>query len=587
MNEASAAGRIQHPNVVAVLDAGQDSSDGSLFIVLELLTGIDLATYLLRSGHLFPGEALTVALQVLQALQVAHETGVVHRDVKPENIFLARQPAGETHVKIVDFGISKAINPEKNIALSVTQSNTTVGTPHYMSPEQAKGEPVDPRADIWALGVVLYECLTGRLPFDGENFNTQIVAVVTEPHAPATEHGVDPELSAIIDKCLQKERARRYASALEMTEALRDYLDHHPEHGVRTPHLGDVGAPPAERALPGDPTAQLDLGILGPDTIQQLPVFPGMIPLDEENQADNLPTTIRAVVRDGSAPLPLSQRPGVRSSYPPGRLDPPLIDHALFHTRMTLTPRRTAALGVLMLLFALGVGASIALFTWYRRETATTEVAQRSVTSLRFVGMRPSARALVDGTPFYSDTAIVRRNTTPVTVRIEAPGFLPLDFTLVPDRDQNVALPPMQAVPPSPAPPPMAPRRVPPPTVTPVPVQPPTPTVVSPRVTTPDAGTRTVASPGEGGNSGGRPGGGGSPPRAPTGVGYLSVGLAPGAPNMAPCQVYVDGRPFGSTPVIGRALSAGPHRVRCERPGSRPMEQTVRVTSGDNTTTRF
>ncbi|MBI5515769.1 MAG: serine/threonine protein kinase [Deltaproteobacteria bacterium] len=582
MNEASAAGRIQHPNVVEVLDAGQDTSDGSLFIVLELLTGIDLATYLLRAGHLSPGETLTVALQVLQALHVAHKAGVVHRDVKPENIFLARQAGGETHVKIVDFGISKAINPEKNIALSVTQSNTTVGTPHYMSPEQAKGEPVDPRADIWALGVVLYECLTGRLPFDGENFNTQIVAVVTEPHAPATEHGVDPELSAIIDKCLQKERTRRFGAASEMTEALQQYLERHSEHGVRTPHLGDVDGLHAERALPGDPTAQLDVGILASDTIQQLPVFPGMIPLDEENQADNLPTTIRAVVRDGSAPLPLSQRPGARSSFPPGVLDPPQVDRSLFDTRMTLTPKRTAALGVLMLLFALGVGVAIALFTWYRRSVTTEDVAQRSVTTLRFVGRRPGARALVDNTPFYSDTAIVRRNTTPVTVRIEAPGFLPLDFTLVPDRDQNVALPPMQAVPPPPAPPPVPLRRPPPPTVTQSPTPTPTPTVsavVAPRAST-DAGVRAPSS---AGNGGGRP----SPRSSGTGVGYLSVGLAPGAPNMAPCQVYVDGRAFGSTPVIGRALPPGPHRVRCERPGSRPMEQTVRVTSGDTTTTRF
>ncbi len=325
MNEAHTAGRVQHPNIVEVLDAGQDADDGSLYIVLELLTGIDLATYLTRYDRLLPSETITVVSQVLQALIVAHAAGVVHRDIKPENIFLARGATGDIHVKIVDFGISKVLNPEHDINLSITQTNTTVGTPHYMSPEQAKGEPIDPRADIWALGVVMYECLTGQLPFDGENFNTQIVAVVTEAHKPATAYAVDEALSAIVDRCLQKDRNQRYGSGAEMLDALRHWLDAHPHTGVRAsllkvPSLQELAAAAKGEAPPTD-EARAEFG--GQDTIDQLPVFPGMVPIDEETQADNMPTTVRAVVSGGLAPRPLSQRPGAYRSDPPPALGTP------------------------------------------------------------------------------------------------------------------------------------------------------------------------------------------------------------------------------------------------------------------------
>lgn len=154
-----------HPNVVEVLDAGEDG-DGSLYLVLELLAGEDLATLLMRQRRVEVTDAVMIVGQVLQALVVAHRQGIIHRDIKPENIFLTRSVTGDTHVKILDFGISKAMNPTDGPGLNVTQTNTTVGTPHYMSPEQARGErSLDQRADLWAVGVVLYECLSGRVPF--------------------------------------------------------------------------------------------------------------------------------------------------------------------------------------------------------------------------------------------------------------------------------------------------------------------------------------------------------------------------------------------------------------------------------------
>ena len=337
VNEALAAARVRHPNVVEVLDAGEDPDDGSLFIVLELLTGIDLATYLLRYDKLLPSETLTVVCQVLQALIVAHRENIVHRDIKPENVFLARRPSGETHVKIVDFGISKILDPEKEISLSITRANTTVGTPHYMSPEQARGELIDPRADIWALGVVMYECLTGEIPFDGENYNQQILAVVTEEHKRATTLGIEPELSALIDRCLEKDRTSRFASAADMLQEISSYLVRHPEIAVRQALLRIPGPEEFPTARPDDPTTLHEIApglSRARDTVEDLtedaqpagtddfagplsirPVFPGMVRIDDEHAADSAPTKVHAVkvsavVEGGAAPVPLSQRPG-------------------------------------------------------------------------------------------------------------------------------------------------------------------------------------------------------------------------------------------------------------------------------------
>ena len=638
MNEAHTAGRVRHPNIVEVLDAGQDPEDGSLFIVLELLTGIDLATYLTRYDKLLPSETITVVSQVLQALIVAHAAGVVHRDIKPENIFLARGSTGEIHVKIVDFGISKVLNPEHDINLSITQTNTTVGTPHYMSPEQAKGEPIDPRADIWALGVVMYECLTGQLPFDGDNFNTQIVAVVTEAHKPATQYAVDEALSDIVDRCLQKDRNQRFGSGAEMLDALRAWLDVHPHTGVRAsllkvPSLQELvassrgGAPRA----PAQPTGPAELEGIEPeaeglpefggqDTIDQLPVFPGMVPIDEETHADNAPTTVRAVVSGGLAPRPLSQRPGAYrsdpppalatppqevspeprrislpppprvpgSSFPPGDTDPPpSLDGAPAPGAASpgettgpvslpgggwMVSRRRALVfvGVALLFAAVAAAVGAGVSRLHPRPTPT-----QALVRIRFVGLRHGAQPIVGGVRYYSHEAYVPRGRDPVSVRVLAEGYQPIEFELVPERDQDVALPVM-LVAPSPAPPgipppaapsPAAPSPAAPPRPAPSPAAP-SPTAPSP--TAPPAAPSPAAAPPAAASAPAataRPATGAAP-------GRLSVG---GAPR---CRVFIDEVEVGDTPVYHRTVASGSHRVRCVRPNAPPAEQTVVVAPG-------
>ncbi|HEU4533914.1 MAG TPA: serine/threonine-protein kinase, partial [Polyangiaceae bacterium] len=166
LREAQAASAVEHPNVVRVLDAFE--ADGAPALVMDLLTGESLAQRLAREGRLSLGEAAVVLRPVVAAVAAAHRAGVVHRDLKPANVFLAAGSGGGPDVRVLDFGVAKLLERPGGDAHSgsLTRTGEVVGTPFYMSPEQFYGEPdVDPRADVWALGVVLYECLAGRRPF--------------------------------------------------------------------------------------------------------------------------------------------------------------------------------------------------------------------------------------------------------------------------------------------------------------------------------------------------------------------------------------------------------------------------------------
>ena len=153
----------------AVFDAGTE--DGRPFLVMELLRGEDLGQRLRRTGRVDLAEALHVVAQVLKGLAGAHASGIVHRDLKPDNVFLLQRGEGPTFAKIVDFGISKIDRPRsKTSSLALTGRGTVLGTPFYMSPEQARGSKIDHRSDLYSVGVVMYQAVTGRLPFNAETF---------------------------------------------------------------------------------------------------------------------------------------------------------------------------------------------------------------------------------------------------------------------------------------------------------------------------------------------------------------------------------------------------------------------------------
>ena len=247
LREARAASALDHPNI-ATVHAVEEAEDGRLFIVMAYYEGETLAEKM-RGGPLQPAKAINIASQVARGLQHAHTHGVVHRDIKPSNVIMT----SEGMAKIVDFGLARQFAP-----FGTTQTASLAGTLSYMSPEQASGKSVDVRTDIWSLGVVLYQMLTGRLPFDKESAGSTVLAILNSPPAPMGE--VPEALTLVIYRALAKTPADRYQSC---TELLKDFqglalddrrptaaVDKHELH--RRVHLAALSAAPkrvSRRAL--------------------------------------------------------------------------------------------------------------------------------------------------------------------------------------------------------------------------------------------------------------------------------------------------------------------------------------------------
>jgi serine/threonine-protein kinase len=218
--EARMASQARHPNIVEVLDLGQ--YDGRWYLAMELLEGLDLHEAIVLKKNYDPTEVLPVIDPILAALEHAHGLGLVHRDLKPENIFLARLPSGDIQVKLLDFGVVKV--PETGAQTQLTRTGTVVGTPEYMAPEQATDSPVDARADLYAVGCVVYAMLCGRPPFQDKSVLRVLTAHVTEtPRRPSEMRANMPQgrkVDPVVLKALEKSPARRYQTAAEMRAAL-------------------------------------------------------------------------------------------------------------------------------------------------------------------------------------------------------------------------------------------------------------------------------------------------------------------------------------------------------------------------------
>ena len=221
LKEARATGSISHPNICQIYDLG--TTNGSPYIVMEKLVGETLSARIAREKKLPIGEACAMIAGVADGLGAAHEHNIVHRDVKPDNVFLAKV-GGDVVVKLVDFGIAKNIRPSGTMD-TLTQVGTVVGTPDYMAPEQAAGKrDLDARVDIYACGVMLYEMLTGVRPFVAKNTHTLLDLILKSAPAPPRAHReeIPTELERVILVAMRKERTDRYASAGELSKALRE-----------------------------------------------------------------------------------------------------------------------------------------------------------------------------------------------------------------------------------------------------------------------------------------------------------------------------------------------------------------------------
>jgi len=224
--EARILARVRNEHVVRVIDLGH-LDDGAPFMVMEHLTGRDLSRVLEEQGRLGVEPAVSYVLQALVALAAAHANGVVHRDLKPENLFYTRGLDGGWLIKVLDFGISRLERPSQSGAsTSMTGPSAVMGTPLYMSPEQLRDTgAVDARSDIWSIGVVLYELVTGVPPFSGASLGDIVFKIATEP--PPTFTSIDPslasELESVLSRCLEKEREQRFANVAELARALQPF----------------------------------------------------------------------------------------------------------------------------------------------------------------------------------------------------------------------------------------------------------------------------------------------------------------------------------------------------------------------------
>src|SRR3954468_7998248 len=257
LQEARLASSIGHEHIVDVTDFGT-TTDGRSFVVMEFLDGESLAELAMREAPLPIERSLGIARQVASALGAAHAKGIYHRDVKPENIYLVKRGDAD-FVKVVDFGISKAVKPggdEGGEGYRLTHTGLLLGTPLYMSPEQARGEEdLDHRCDIWALGVLLYECLTGEVPFRANNYLGIISQVLTHDPTPPSklrpELGISGAVEAVVMRAMAKDRARRYQTMAEVERDLERLLAGDQNVGF-VPHAPGAAtkAPTAPRRWP-------------------------------------------------------------------------------------------------------------------------------------------------------------------------------------------------------------------------------------------------------------------------------------------------------------------------------------------------
>ncbi len=242
--EAESSSSISHPNVVDVFDVHR-TPEGQPYLVGEFLEGEEVGERLTRQGSIDIPNAVHITRQVCRALAAAHSRGIVHRDMKPENVFLVKRDDG-VQVKVIDFGISKEAGPS-----NLTKTGVVMGTPSYMAPEQARGDRVDPRADVYAVGAMLYHMVTGKKPFEAEDATATLTLVITEEATrPRAINDAIPEgLEVVIQRAMAKDIKERYASMQELDAALAPW-DVAPS-GVSLPVI-DRSSP----SLPGTPSTK-------------------------------------------------------------------------------------------------------------------------------------------------------------------------------------------------------------------------------------------------------------------------------------------------------------------------------------------
>jgi eukaryotic-like serine/threonine-protein kinase len=420
IREARAVSTIGHPNIVAVTDLGLVA--GLPYIVMELLAGVSLEAELAHRGPMGAGEAIAVVEGVLDALDAAHRRGIVHRDIKPGNVMLVRDSAGRRAVKVLDFGIAKVVTGEQ----ATTKTSFVLGTPLSMAPEQALGEEVDARADIHAVGSLLYTLLVGEAPFAAANANVAIARVLEGRYAPASTRvsSVTPAIDAVIAKALARERADRWSDAAAMRAALHACVPgaksgpRRSSAVIAPPSIEAPAAaiPPAERAAPaavGGPSSPDPR--FGPAPIERL---------DVRTLIDR--PTLRAAEVVGPP------RTGVRALV----LGAIAVAAAFGGWRWYLHTRQAANSHAALAVADpdLGTAAEVPL-----EDPASEAPAADSGTVLLMVTTSPKGAAVfVDDVRVKANPVEVERSDAMLQVRVEAPGYETRIVEVQPKRSRQI-----------------------------------------------------------------------------------------------------------------------------------------------------
>ncbi|HET7505076.1 MAG TPA: protein kinase [Kofleriaceae bacterium] len=440
--EAITASQIGHEGIAQVTDIGT-CGEGEPFLVMEYLEGESLAARLRASGPLAVEDACELGCSILSPLAAAHQAGIVHRDLKPDNVFLVRQSRGEM-VKLLDFGISRASGLESEFRLTTT--GLVLGTPYYMSPEQARGDSeVTPAADLYAFGVMLYEMLTGDVPIRAENYNQLMYRVMVGDFARPRERRPElpPPLEGIILQAMAQEPEQRPASAAWLEQALLPFC----RPAFRDRASGSISSPALAMAAPPASTHGTPAGLSRPDVgVDHTMVASSLAPAPRDAQRAALATPRERPVALRRSRLPwivatVLIAGGVAAVFALGPHDDP-VPVAPPRAVAPPTPRDPPAQPVAAAAIDAGAGAAPEpqVAGAANAEPAGASEPAAATVTLRFSVDPPGAAIAVDGVRLKAAELVVPRDDQPHTLRITAPGHVTHDEKIRFDENQRVVV---------------------------------------------------------------------------------------------------------------------------------------------------